>query len=261
MRLSAGTMASVAPVLPRAGSFGPRDGAGDWGQANLDDEGMSPTAGQPFSAVFAQKHVAGADAYVMSALGKSAANGENAGTPGQPRPSAEEGEPDALTVAMSALRELAADSDVNQVRPCSWPAGGAGTVESVVQCGAALVLDPVQHLVSVPAALRSVCRLAAVALTKHLTPPPPPPPPQAAIREAGGIPPLVFLLQTGNDDDVLEATGADAHCSRGLCICGRLGARAWSNDVLCRLCRVVTLWGAGSRGTPPVCTLTRWPRP
>ena len=31
---------------------------------------------------------------------------------------------------------------------------------------------------------------------------------QDAIREAGGIPPLVYLLQAGNDDDVLEATGA-----------------------------------------------------
>ena len=30
---------------------------------------------------------------------------------------------------------------------------------------------------------------------------------QDAIREAGGIPPLVYLLQAGNDDDVLEATG------------------------------------------------------
>ena len=31
---------------------------------------------------------------------------------------------------------------------------------------------------------------------------------QDAIREAGGIPPLVYMLQSENQDDVLQAAGA-----------------------------------------------------
>ena len=106
---------TLTPVLPRVGSFSSlKEDMGEWGQAN-QDEGMSPTAGQPFSAVFAQRSVKDTGKYALSALGKGAdavvaAAGAGGGL-------ARGGEPDALTLAMSALRELAADSDVNQVRP------------------------------------------------------------------------------------------------------------------------------------------------
>lgn len=110
---------TLAPVLPRVGSFNSVKEAdlasGEWGQANLGDEGMSPTAGQPFSAVFAQRSVKDTGKYALSALGKGADTSSVAATAGGGPPRG--GEPDALTLAMSALRELAADSDVNQVRP------------------------------------------------------------------------------------------------------------------------------------------------
>jgi hypothetical protein len=110
---------TLAPVLPRVGSFSSlKEDMGEWGQAN-QDEGMSPTAGQPFSAVFAQRSVKDTGKYALSALGKGT-DAAAAGVGGGP---ARGVEPDALTLAMSALRELAADSDVNQVRPlqhCAW---------------------------------------------------------------------------------------------------------------------------------------------
>ncbi len=108
-------MPAEASALPRVGSFGAvREGAGEWGVANDDGDlsPLSPSSGaQPFSAAFAQRSVEETDKFVLQALVKGGdPPGPQLGIATVP------GELDALSFAMGALWELAAESGVNQVR-------------------------------------------------------------------------------------------------------------------------------------------------
>ena len=85
--------------------------AGKAGSFDAVDSGASPPASLPFSSSFALRAVDTSDKFVLKAL-------DNSGEGPSPQLAATtvEGELDALAFAMGALWELAAESDVNQVR-------------------------------------------------------------------------------------------------------------------------------------------------
>jgi len=89
--------------MPAAPRWSPAEASAD------DDAPSTDLAGPPAAprSAFAQKSVASADGFVLSKL---------AGHKEAPSQAAVPGELDALSLAMGALWELAAESDVNQAR-------------------------------------------------------------------------------------------------------------------------------------------------